>query len=135
MRDLLLPLILLLAGCANEPSMERLQLPCSVQEVAHVMGRSPAGKAAQLQVLDSSGQVIPFALLALEESHWGRMMFQCDENGVLDVAFNKKLVASDATLSAGTIPIKTRLLDQLIEESYASLQGATLVVRPNISPL
>ena len=71
--------------------------------------RELQGQQIQFQILTRQGDPVPFDILRFEWVEGGRISFQTDPNGVLDVAFEKDILDYEVMVSAESKGNKVRV--------------------------
>ncbi|MDD9974358.1 MAG: hypothetical protein OXU27_10145 [Candidatus Poribacteria bacterium] len=67
------------------------------------------GQRIQFQILTQQGNPVSFGLLRFQWVEGGRMSFQTDPNGVLDVEFEKDILDYEVMVSAESEDAKVRV--------------------------
>lgn len=71
--------------------------------------RESQERGIQFQILTLQGDPIPFGLLRFQWVEGGRMSFQTDPNGVLDVEFERDILDYEVMVSAESKDAKVRV--------------------------
>ena len=115
----------LCAGCDNHPTtIHDYASPFSVEQLDQAGFEQ--GSAVAFEVRDDSGQAIPFALLTLDWADGGRLAFQADGLGRIEMKLGEFPAREEVTIWAAVKQRGQDLLQGTYEETTKTLMGGQI---------